>query len=133
MSCVTTTLFALLAAIFAGCTTTDRFAEFRHYEKEADGRFLGVLGFALTVPGVEDFEKHYSYERDVFVIPKTSDYFADEQELDYNRRAEEFAGRYNMQLLRQGKRPNQALQPTPMPVTDRADARSAPGTGVADL
>ena len=32
-----------------------------------------------------------------------------------------------------GKGPNQALQPTPMLVTDRADARSAPSTGVADL
>jgi hypothetical protein len=31
------------------------------------------------------------------------------------------------------KRPNQALQPTRMLVTDRADARSAPSTRVADL
>jgi hypothetical protein len=31
------------------------------------------------------------------------------------------------------KRPNQALQPTPMLVTPRADARVAPSTGVADL
>ena len=30
-------------------------------------------------------------------------------------------------------RPNQALQPTRMLVTDRADARSAPSTRVADL
>jgi len=32
-----------------------------------------------------------------------------------------------------GKEPNQALQPTRMLVTDRADARSAPSTRVADL
>ena len=31
------------------------------------------------------------------------------------------------------KGPNQALQPTPMLVTPRADARAAPSTGVADL
>ena len=31
------------------------------------------------------------------------------------------------------KRPNQALQPTPVLVTPRADARVAPSTGVADL
>lgn len=31
------------------------------------------------------------------------------------------------------KEANQALQPTPMLVTDRAGARSAPSTGVADL
>jgi hypothetical protein len=31
------------------------------------------------------------------------------------------------------KKPNQALQPTPMLVTDRADARSAPSIRVADL
>ncbi len=31
------------------------------------------------------------------------------------------------------RRPNQALQPTPMLVTPRADARVAPSTGVADL
>ena len=31
------------------------------------------------------------------------------------------------------KSPNQALLPTPMAVTDRADARSAPATGAADL
>ena len=29
--------------------------------------------------------------------------------------------------------PNQALLPTPMSVTDRADARSAPDAGAADL
>jgi len=31
------------------------------------------------------------------------------------------------------RRPNQALLPTPMSVTDRAGARSAPATGAADL
>jgi tryptophan-rich sensory protein len=31
------------------------------------------------------------------------------------------------------RKPNQALLPTPMSVTDRADARSAPATGAADL
>ena len=35
--------------------------------------------------------------------------------------------------LRASRRPNQALQPTPMLVTPRADARVAPSTGVADL
>src|SRR5687767_7744331 len=64
-----------VALLGAGCASVDRFAEFRRYEKEANGRFLGVLGFALSVPGVEDFERHYSYSSDVFVIPKTSDYF----------------------------------------------------------
>lgn len=29
--------------------------------------------------------------------------------------------------------PNKAMQPTPVDVTDRADARSAPSTSVADL
>lgn len=31
------------------------------------------------------------------------------------------------------KEPNKAMQPTPVDVTDRADARSAPSTSVADL
>ena len=31
------------------------------------------------------------------------------------------------------RKPNQALLPTPMSVTDRADARSAPDIGAADL
>jgi hypothetical protein len=105
-----TIVFALNVAIVAGCVANDRFAEFRRYEKEVNGRFLGVLRFALNVPGVEDFEKHYSYQRDVFVIPNTRDYFETEAELDYNRRAEEFARRYNLRLLRQGKRPNQPPQ-----------------------
>ena len=39
----------------------------------------------------------------------------------------EFWSRYISDL------PNQALQPTPMLVTPRADARVAPSTGVADL
>lgn len=95
----------------AGCATVDRFAEFRRYEEEANGRFLGVLGFALFIPGVDDFEEHYSYTSDVFVIPKTSDSFWSEDELDYNRRAEEFARRYNKKLLRKGKRPNPNAEP----------------------
>ena len=36
-------------------------------------------------------------------------------------------------LLKLKKKPNQALLPTPMSVTDRAGARSAPATGAADL
>ena len=31
------------------------------------------------------------------------------------------------------KEPNKAMQPTPVDVTDRARARSAPSTSVADL
>jgi hypothetical protein len=73
--------------------------------------FLACSGFALDVPGVDEFEKHYSYQRDVLVLPKTSDSIQSEEELSYNRRAEEFARRYNQRLIRQGKRPNQALQP----------------------
>ena len=37
------------------------------------------------------------------------------------------------QMTSEEKRANQALLPTPMAVTDRADARSAPATGAADL
>jgi hypothetical protein len=105
------TFVMLLTGLVAGCVTVDRFAEFRSYEKEANGRFLGVLGFELIIPGVDDFEKHYSYMRDVFVIPKTSDSFQSEEEQDYNRRAEEFARRYNLRLLRHGKMPNHTAEP----------------------
>ena len=36
-------------------------------------------------------------------------------------------------IFKEEMQPNQALLPTPMSVTDRADARSAPDTGAADL
>lgn len=41
--------------------------------------------------------------------------------------------RFMLPLKREEQRPNQALQPTPMSVTPRADARGAPSNGVADL
>jgi hypothetical protein len=123
MKSTLTGLFVIALVFASGCSTTDRFAEFRRYEKEANGRFLGVLGFALAVPGVEDFERNYSYAKDVFVIPKTSDSFQSQEELDYNRRAEEFARLYNRQILKQKKKePNQALEPTSTAVTPPASA-----------
>jgi hypothetical protein len=94
--------FALVLSIASGCAH-DRFAEFRQYEREANGRFLGVLGFALDVPGVDRFEERFSYREDVLVIPGTGDTFLDQSELDYNRRAVEFAERYNKRLLRKKK------------------------------
>ena len=93
---------AMLFISASGCAH-DKFAEFRQYEREANGRFLGVLGFALDVPGVDRFEERFSYRDDVFVIPGTSDSFFDESELDYNRRAAEFAERHNRQILRKKK------------------------------
>jgi hypothetical protein len=114
------TVLGFSALFAAGCATIDRFAEFRRYEEEAKGRFLGVLGFALSVPGVEDFERHYSYSADVFVIPKTSDYFGSQEELEYSRRAEEFARRYNIRLLKR-KKPNKTPEPTPASVMRQPD------------
>jgi hypothetical protein len=90
-----------IAILTSGCATSDRFAEFRRYEKEANGRFLGVLGFALTVPGVDDFEKNYSYTKDVFVIPNTSDGVFGTYGLEFNRRAAEFARNFNRRLLKE--------------------------------
>jgi hypothetical protein len=88
--------------LLAGCVS-DRFADLRKFEKEANGRFLAVSGFAVHVPGVDDFETKYSWKTDAFVIPGTSDYFGCEEERDFNRRAEEFAKRYNQRLLRKMK------------------------------
>jgi len=87
----------------AGCAGVDRFADFRRYEQEANGRFLGVLGFALDVPGVKNFEQHYPFATDVFIIPKTSDAFLSREELEYNHRAREFALDYNTRLLKAKK------------------------------
>jgi len=98
------------ATLLTGCAS-DRFADLRRFEKEADGRFLAVSGFAVHVPGVDDFEKKYSWKTDAFVIPGTSDSFTSEEERDFNRRAEEFAKRFNLKLLRQ-KKPNQPPQTT---------------------
>jgi hypothetical protein len=42
-------------------------------------------------------------------------------------------GEYDYQLNIQKNEPNKAMQPTPVDVTPRADARAAPSTSVADL
>jgi hypothetical protein len=108
-------LFSLLIALtfFSGCATTDRYPEFQRYAEEANGRFLGVLGFVLEVPGVPNFTQFYSYTNDVLVIPGTSDSFSSEEEYNFNVRAAKFARQHNLKLLKAKKRLNSKLQNTP--------------------
>jgi hypothetical protein len=107
--------FSLLIALtfFSGCVTTDRYTEFQRYAEEANGRFLGVFGFDLEVPGVPNFTQIYSYTTDVLVIPGTSDSFSSEEEYNFNVRAAKFARLHNIKLLKSKKRPNRKLQNTP--------------------
>ncbi len=63
-----------------------------------DKRFVGVMGFALEVPGVEDYYEHYkSYG--VRVIEGTSDFIENDDIRRLNELAYKYALRYNRLLL----------------------------------
>jgi hypothetical protein len=80
---------------FIGVPLEERLAAAR---AAADGRFLGVYGYTLSVPGVPDNESDAA-GRGVLPIPGTSDSRRSERESELNAKALAYALRYN-ELLR---------------------------------
>lgn len=62
-------------------------------------RFVGVMGFALTVPGVPDYETKYATQYGLRVIEHTSDAIESPEHAQLQRVAHDYAERYNKLLL----------------------------------
>ena len=73
--------------------------DFKNSVKRGDLRFVGLMGYALSVPGVPDFEEKYSRSNGVKIIEGTSDSYNNTAELLENEFYEEYAKRYNALLL----------------------------------
>ncbi len=65
-----------------------------------DMRFVGMLSFAVFVPGVEDYTDRYSTTNGVKIIKGTTDTPEGEQEIRFQDRAEIYAEAYNRCLLK---------------------------------
>lgn len=87
----------LLLILSAGCSKDEM--DFSKFEKESKGNFLSVMGYALIVPGVEDYQNTYKGKIEVFIIPGTSDAIESKQHKRYNDAAYEYALRHNQLLL----------------------------------
>lgn len=67
--------------------------------REGDLRFIGMMGYALIVPGVDDYGQRIWDTNGVRVIKGTSDFIANDDVARLNELAYEYAKRYNMLLL----------------------------------
>ena len=67
--------------------------------RRGDFRFIGVMGYAVTLPGVEDYgEQYQSYG--VRIIEGTSDVIANDAVRLLNEQAYRYAERYNKLLMK---------------------------------
>ena len=73
--------------------------DFERALKNKDLRFVGIMGFALIVPGVPDHLWSFGNIDRVKVIWGTSDSYADSTELARQIWSESYATRYNKLLL----------------------------------
>jgi len=67
---------------------------------KGDIRFVGVMGYALEVPGVPDYDDIYSESNGVKVIEGSSDSYPDSASLAQTVFFESYATGYNTLLLR---------------------------------
>lgn len=74
--------------------------DFRRAVDSGDVRFVGVMGYALEVPGVPDYDSKYSRLYGVKVIEGTSDMYRDSLELQRGQFYQRYAENYNRLLLR---------------------------------
>lgn len=71
--------------------------------QSGDKRFLGVMRVGLVVPGVPDNLKDDSKANSVYVIPGTSDVIKGKRDEIYQKKAYQFALKYNEILLKKLK------------------------------
>lgn len=89
---------------------SDPTKDFKKAIAKSDLRFVGVMGFALEIPGVPSAHwKHYKDTYGVRIIPGTSDAYESIEHQNLNEKAREYAATYNkllMQYLRKSKKEN---------------------------
>lgn len=79
--------------------TADVTADVSSAVSKKDFRFVGVMGFAMIVPGVPDYAQKYSDKYGVRLIENTSDCIEGPQHEELQRVAREYAEKYNRILL----------------------------------
>ena len=67
--------------------------------KKGDLRFIGVMGYSLIVPGVEDYHERYEKNNGVRIIEGASDFILSDDVQRLNELATDYAERYNKLLL----------------------------------
>lgn len=75
--------------------------DFKNAINSGDFRFVGIMGYALIVPGVTDYHKLYSKSNGVKVIEGTSDSYDLEDTIAIRNSIfyEQYAKNYNVLLL----------------------------------
>ena len=61
--------------------------------------FLGIMGYALIVPGVDNYYERFQNQIPVKVIEGTSDFITSEEVRTLNAKARQYALRYNAVVL----------------------------------
>jgi hypothetical protein len=103
----------LAGTFLAGCSKTsgkyadqirslqaaDVSAEVAAAVSKGDFRFVGVMGLALAVPGVPDYQDKYAAKYGVRVIEHTSDAIESSEHAQLQEVARTYAERYNKLLL----------------------------------
>jgi hypothetical protein len=86
--------------IYIGVSDTARFKDdFKHALENRDYRFVGVMGYALEIPGVSNYFELYSKVNGVKVIEGTSDHYPDSLSLVQAIYFRDYAQGYNLLLL----------------------------------
>ena len=73
--------------------------DFNESIKRGDYRFVGVMGFALIIPGVPDYDEKYEKSNSVKIIEGTTDSYEDSVALRIAVFKNEYATSYNKLLL----------------------------------
>lgn len=67
--------------------------------RTGDVRFIGMMGYGLSVPGVPNYEKVYAKSVGVKIIPGTTDAITNEQQRQLQDAVRFYAKKYNELVL----------------------------------
>jgi len=73
--------------------------DFETARRKGDLRFVGMMGYGLSVPGVPDYEKTYAKSVGVKIIPGTTDAITSQKQSQLEEAVRLYAKRYNQLLL----------------------------------
>jgi hypothetical protein len=74
-------------------------ADFAAAKKKGDRRFLAIMGYAKTVPGVPEYDKKYAKYVGTKLIPGTTDAVLNEEHRKILDAVQRYAERYNKLVL----------------------------------
>jgi hypothetical protein len=74
-------------------------SDFTKARQSGDLRFMGMMGYGLSVPGVPDYEKVYAKSVGVKIIPGTTDAIMSEEQRHLRDAVRLYAKKYNELVL----------------------------------